>query len=380
MIFDRTDYDFLKLCALCRYMPFGLHKRYDAPFLKRSVIYNLQMHGLIKKQSDNTSYKLTTDGKRYLAEMGSSFPEDARMDLTRTSYKRKLESAETNLLFHLAGIDVFAQAASELKETGYISSLMMRTDKNMKVLGGTRFLGILKIFDTLYIPYSFTEEDMRIIPHFEKEIYTSQSEKIKGVKYIKAMLFGRTLEELWEYMYNNKASCDAIKGRKRLDKALEEMGCDALLVSYGRGGVMQMNIMKIYRYKERIASAMGCVPVMQRELSECDGMIGGTPCIVAFDLDIERIKRALKQVETYNKDAVAKIVCMEFQKSTVFKILKYNNCPKSMVAAIDKYGIYRIFPELEEKTERRPYMTEEGKYIEVNARTTKAFDAQWEDK
>ena len=52
MIFDMFDYEFLKLCGLCRYMRIGLQKRYDAPFLLRSVLSNLQEHGLVKIQSD----------------------------------------------------------------------------------------------------------------------------------------------------------------------------------------------------------------------------------------------------------------------------------------------------------------------------------------
>ena len=48
MIFDMFDYEFLKLCGLCRYMPVGLQKRYDAPFLSRSVISNLQEYGFMK--------------------------------------------------------------------------------------------------------------------------------------------------------------------------------------------------------------------------------------------------------------------------------------------------------------------------------------------
>ena len=97
MIFDMFDYEFLKLCGLCRYMPVGLQKRYDAPFLSRSVISNLREHGLVKTQSDRLSYKLTFEGRKILAEMGYNFPDDTRMDLKRPAYKRKLKNALWNI-------------------------------------------------------------------------------------------------------------------------------------------------------------------------------------------------------------------------------------------------------------------------------------------
>ena len=51
MIFDTVDYEFLKLCGISRYIPSGLQKVYDAPYLKRCVIYNLQEHVVIKSRA-----------------------------------------------------------------------------------------------------------------------------------------------------------------------------------------------------------------------------------------------------------------------------------------------------------------------------------------
>ena len=68
------------------------------------------------------------------------------------------------------------------KETGYASALIMRTDKNMKVLAGTRFLGVLKIADTAYITYHIENKDAWIIPGYEQGIFVSQVESIKNIK------------------------------------------------------------------------------------------------------------------------------------------------------------------------------------------------------
>lgn len=144
MIFNMYEHELMKLCGICRYLPTGLLRKYDAPYLSRSVIVGLQKFGVIKTQSDKGSYKLTTKGRDYLAEMGFEFSDDIRMDLKRPIYKRKLKNAFWNITLSLAGIDIYHSRTRELaeKDVGYVSSLVIRADKCTKVLAGTKFLGI----------------------------------------------------------------------------------------------------------------------------------------------------------------------------------------------------------------------------------------------
>ena len=92
LIFDTYDYEFMRILGLSRYLPVGLAGRYDAPYFSRGVICSLREMGLVKTQSDRMSYKLTYEGRQCLAEMGYDFPDDARMDLKRPAYKRKLKT------------------------------------------------------------------------------------------------------------------------------------------------------------------------------------------------------------------------------------------------------------------------------------------------
>lgn len=90
MVFDRYDFEFLRLCGVCRYLPTGLMRKFDAPYFKSGVIGTLKDRGYIKTQSDKLSYKLTKEGKRVLEEMGYIFSDDVRMNIKRQAYKRKL--------------------------------------------------------------------------------------------------------------------------------------------------------------------------------------------------------------------------------------------------------------------------------------------------
>ncbi len=368
MIFDTVDCEILKLIGFCRYMPSGLQRRYDTPMFKRRVISNLQEHELIKMQSDGLSFKLTTRGRECLAGMGYEFPRDARMDLKKPSYRRKLKNAQWNVLMYLAGINIFYESAQALagKDKGYTSSLILRSDKNMKVLAGTRFLGLLKLEDTIHIPYCIESEDDWIIPGYEKDIYSSQVQNIKNIKEIQLILTGENLEELWNYTHSQKQSVKLGTGRKTFKQALKELGSEYSLIPFGRDGVIQLKLITIWRYRERIAKAIGCDTKEIKNLSECDGMIDNIPYVIAVDFNIKRIVRALKQIERFNPKIVPRVCCLPFQKSTMFKLLKAYNAQKTAVVTIDKNNIYNIFPEIKEDVlKREPYMTKEGEYVEV---------------
>ena len=368
VIFDTVDCELLKLAGISRYMPTLLQRRYDTPMFKRRVISNLQEHELIKMQSDGLSFKLTTRGRECLAGMGYEFPKDARMDLKKPSYRRKLKNAQWNVLLTLAGIDIYYKSAQALAETdkGYMSSLLLRGDNSLKVLAGTRFLGLLKIKDTVYVPYHIESSEDWIIPGYEREIYSSQIQSIKEVKDIQLILTGESLEELWNFTHSQKQIAKLPNGRKTFKQALKELGSEYSLIPFGRDGVIQLKVITIWRYRERIAKAIGCDTREIINLSECDGMIDNVPYVIAVDFNIKRIVRALKQIQKFNPDIVPRVCCLPFQKSTMFKLLKAYNAQKTAVVTIDKNNIYNIFPEVKEDVlKREPYRTKEGEYVEV---------------
>lgn len=384
MYFSKGDFEFLRLAGICRYIPTGLTRRYDTPILKRGIITNLQEHRFIKLLSDKMSYKLTKRGRDVLADMGYEFAGDARTNLKKKSYIRKLRNAEWNILLSIAGIDVFYETARELENTdcGYMSCLTLRADKNMKVLSGTKFLGILKIADTAYIPYHIEDETAWIYPVFERETYKSQIDTVRSIRDIKLIVAGKSLEELWNYTNLYQSGDESKNGQIKLGRALEESGSEYLLIPYGRTGVLQMSVMKICRYRERLSKALGCEQREIPHLADCDGMKNNVPYILAIDFNVKRIVRALNQIERYNKGVVPVIYCLNFQKSQMFDLLDKYSTQKVMVSSIDKNFIDKVFPELnEDRFVDSPFEKKGGGWIEVpERRLSKAeieADAEW---
>lgn len=171
------------------------------------------------------------------------------------------------------------------------------------------------------------------------------------IRNVCVLLAGTTLDELYDCLMQ-KGETGAY-GRRHYRDALEEMGTEYALVPLNASGVIQMRVMSIPEYEQRILNA-----------------VGGTTGIVGIDMNIGRIRRELGRIK-----GEAKLVCMTFQKNMLLRLLAEFDCPKCTVAAIDEKGMCGIFPEITEKPERKPYLTKEGKYIEAAAKNTKALNA-----
>lgn len=277
MLFGIIDIELMKLIGLCRYMPSGLNRKYDSQLFAREVISNLKDHRLIKLSSDSRCYKLTKKGRDILERTGATFSTEARTDIKKKSYNSKLKNAHINLMLYLAGVNVYYKNTRELSgiQKGYMSSLVLRADNSMKVLSGAKFLGAFKFEHTAYIPYYVEERKSWIFPTFEREIYQSQVETIRDVNDIKLMMVGNTLEELWLNISPSTVRTKVVNGQKPFHVALEELGSEYLLIPTGREGVLQLKLLTLCGYKERIAAALGCDNNKIHALAECDGWKDG---------------------------------------------------------------------------------------------------------
>ena len=351
MLFGVIDIELMKLIGLCRYMPSGLNRKYDSQLFERSVISNLKDHRLIKLTSDSRGYKLTKKGRDVLERTGLTFSTEARSDINKKSYNSKLRNAHINLMLHLAGVNVYFENTRELSgiQSGYMSCLVLRSDNSMKVLSGTKFLGVFKFENIAYIPYYVADRKSWMYPTFEREIYRSQVDAIRDVNDIKLMLVGTTLEELWLNISPSTVSTKVEKGQKPFHISLEEIGSEYLLLPTGRDGVLQLKLLTLCGYKERISRALRCEENNIQGLLECDGWKDGMPFIIGVDFNIKRVLRGLKQIEKYDNKLKPVVACLPFQKSTYIKILKEFSTIKPLVFPISLNDIYNVFPEIRDK-------------------------------
>ena len=300
MIYDVYDYNFLRLCGLCRYFPKDLQERYNSEMLGINVYKNLQEFKMIKQQSNKQSFKLTRQGKAFLAEMGYTFPEDVKTSINRQSYQAKINNAKWVSLLHLAGINVFCRNLQDLArmEAGYISTHLLRDDNNRKPLAETKFLGLLKIRDTVYIPYYVESADDWILQRFDRQMYEMFINELEGVKHVGHILLGETLEELSEYVIKPNRGEKLPRGRIRFSEALERFEGDTVFMPLNTLGVLQMQFLKNSRNNMRFVKMLDydAISSPNYNLFHCEKP-NGTPIFIACDGNMSKLKRALHQAE-----------------------------------------------------------------------------------
>ncbi len=358
MIYDTYDFEVLRLCGLCRYIPTDLQKRYDAPFFENETVLNLQEYKLIKMQNDELSYKLTDKGRKLLAEMGYQFQSDARMNINRNGYKRKVDSAKFTVLLHLAGINVFCRNLGELEKekAGYIVKTELYGKYGKKNLAGTRFLGLLKIGNVVYIPYYIESDDDWIMPKYEQETFMYLTRELPSVKKVRIMLVGETLEELSKNVFAYKRESEIETGRSCFNKALEEFGRQTLWVPLNKEGVLQLNIMTICRYKDMVVAAMDGKNKTPECYSRSNGMYKNHPVIVLLDTNVKSIIPALKQAAEINDGQLPAVVVMYSYTKIIEKLLYRYNSPHCMIYKIEYEALKNVYKEHIKEFEQTAYM------------------------
>ncbi len=365
MFYSNYDCDFLRLCGLCRYIPTDLDKRFDSIIFHKDVISYMQTYMLIKKQSDKKSFKLTDYGRKVLLDMSWEFKQDARMNIHRNGYKRKVDSAKLTILLHLAGINVFCKNLHDLNESeiGYIVKTEMYDEYSQKVLANTRFLGLLKIHDTVYVPYYVEGYDDWILPNYEQETFMRLINELKNVRNVKIMLVGENLQNLYlSTVLFNPPTEKLGQGKEYFKVALEKIGRDIVWVPLNQDGVLQMSILTVPNYKERIIEAMNATEPPS-EYNLCDAIIKNYPMVVSLDMNIKNKFPAIRQTLMVDKENMAVIACMEYQKEIIIKTLRYfkENC---LVFGIKHEELKGVFKNEIKEYIPKPYLVN-GKMIEV---------------
>ncbi len=170
----------------------------------------------------------------------------------------------------------------------------------MSVFNGLvqKFLGLLKIGDTVFIPYYVESADDWILQRFDRQMYEMFIDELEGVSNVGHILLGETLEELSEYVIKPNRSEKLPRGRIRFSEALERFEGDTVFMPLNSLGVLQMQFLKNSRNTVRFVKMLDydAVSSPAYSLFHCE-KLNGTPIYIACDGNMSKLKRALLQAE-----------------------------------------------------------------------------------
>lgn len=367
MILDSQELEYLKLCALARYMPCGLAGRYEMPILKSSVAGNLVRSGYLKYVNGSRKcIRLTRRGRDILLKAGYEFPDDARPHKKGNAFDRRIVNAELDALLHGAGINIYAGNVQELDKGDcmYIPSLTVRADTKSKVLAGTRFYGILRIRDTAYVIYYADNAIDGIFAGFEEQTFFNMIYQIEDIKHIAIIIAAETVEGLCEYLMPKEKPYMA-RGKTALSELIEKWKYDFYLLPMDKDGIMQMKIMCIDNLDKKIASLFGDTDNIPVSLNRFNSICEGKAYISAMDMNITRVRRALEQSLTAG--VIPNIICLAHQRAIYQHMAVYLEYPQQMKFTIIRHNkMAELFPKLLPNEKRiEPARTKDGEYLVI---------------
>jgi hypothetical protein len=318
----------------------------------------------MKLTSDEQCYKLTSVGKGTLQEMGYTFKEDSRWVMGDKRYIRRKLCADINVMFHTAGIPIFAETARELKEVGYLPLLSVRSSASGASLSCAQMAGLFRAGDTAYAVYYMSDEGVHI--SFEESVINQLVNNMDGVQHTKIIFAGKSLEELWKRIFETSKPKKLGNYRIPFTQAFEKFTYNILFFPRSRYGVIQAQIVSVSNHRKRLADyfCKGKTEV-PASLSYCDGFYRDAPFIIAVDMDLKRLRSALTQTEKYENHTPA-ILCLDFQEDTLKQFLAYHKIPAAQIFALPFSDVAKGLPDIPKlEYTNEPVRDKEGGCITV---------------
>lgn len=364
MFLGSSQIEFLRLCAMARYMSCDSAGKYDLLSCKKRVIKECLDVGLVRElEGSCRCYRLTRSGRDLLYDSGYSFYEDVRPHKQGTIFDRRIFHGDICLMMHCAGIDIFAESLQEMDRADniYLPSLIIRAKTKSKVVAGTRFYGILRVKDTAYVVYYADENNDGVFPGYEEQTFINIISGLKTVRHKKILLVNETLEGLMSAVFTNEQK-ELKSGLISYSEIMERWSYDVHVLPLNMDGVTGLRVIGNENIQERIAARFGDkLPNMKF----FDAVADGYGYIIGLDMNISRVKRALAYA--INCNLTPHIIGLPYQCDIYEALAKKINYPNEIeFSALNKIKFREQFPELKIVEQKpTPVTLKNGEYVEL---------------
>jgi hypothetical protein len=295
---------------------------FSSQVFTQAGVNQLVKMGLINVTGDG-SIRLRDKGSRFIRYLGYEYHRDTKY--RSDSETRRVEIARILLTFWRAGFQVYAGTLEGLGASqAFLSSMAARRDKSAGVWGGSVFWGLARFGQNVCACYHAGDIQERRV-NYKNERFTLDKAALR-FSGREAMLFaGPEIASLARAFRNAKRQKPSDKETElTLPQVRETANHPIYLLPFGNEGARQLRIMCEQDYRGRLAAAFFRAQNTESRISaapigvtEADGMLGGIcPWLVAVDMDICRIDRALRQAISAGYSKLF-VLCFESQKAAL---------------------------------------------------------------
>ncbi len=322
----------------------------------------LTAFGLIKLHESSGALVITAQGRELLDTILCGKLPNIKQPYHQAAIDRRLRLSRLTLTAYRAGVNVFTTRVEELAASPTLFPSSITRDRGYNPWGSTRVAALLRLPELVASLHYVAPGIGNIAFVDEINVLVNQSARIKGAA--KAFIFaGESYADIIAELRDCNHGEDAKK--VRYGDAYRASTFPIHLLPCNDTGAKQLRIMSVPGYRQWFAKA-----TLQSEYAppppgvpEWDAMFRGAPFVMAADMDLRRIDRAVAAAKRRGFPAVS-MAALEAQASDVLY-------PR--YADTGKAKVFVLTPEMEGELfgdrlalhapEATPYRNAKGEYI-----------------
>lgn len=365
MILNVNEVELLKLLCWCKNAP--APSEWSIGIFNMQNISALEHFGLVFMSRNGKNIRPRPSAYCLLEKAGYSFKADATPQTRQRILDRRNIAAKILLTFYSAGADVFKDTIEKTPGRAvYVPSFAARGASTGNPFGSTKFYGIFQTTGTLYLV--FYADDAGV--YFQKELTLFHSYIDHSPVQNTGLIFmGGSVPEIGDTVFHGGSPAGQPKKKYNTDSFGKVFSVTSLPVHFvpvGSVGVQMLRYMAMEHYRERLAKR-----ILRKSYRPPYDALPDTdaihyqppylPAAVALDMDVKRIDRA---VSAAKGQGYPKIVLYALPEQVSFLRERYRGAAD--VIAVDAERLAQdINGAKSGQDNARPYITKEGRYIDV---------------
>lgn len=348
VIYDTADIDLLRLAGTVKNLPTDLPIYFQCDTLSPSKIHLMRQVHLLAENRNHLSFSLTPQGYAVLQALGYQYTADTRQPAL-AKLERRLQSARATMLFYRAGFNVYVDRIADLAESpSYLPSNALRRDttsSTTRVFGGARYVGIAHDTGSAYLAHYIDDAMM----YFSSEM-----------RMFNTVTAPYACRPAVLYLHTNYLNAvHLLTGHKAFARA-KNRGSDAAtyrvaaerteyplhIIETTDVGARQLLMLRKQDYRARLTQyalqSEQYLPPLD-DAPMLDALLGMTPMIVCVDMDLTRIRAAVKYARKRGLPSLA-VVALPRQLDAL--ALWFEDLYPIELYAIEETALEEIFPEL----------------------------------
>lgn len=324
MLFSTSEIDVLRLLRWCRYLP---RKELLAVFPEESI-RTLEFFRFISLYEKHDAYVLTNAGNRFLDQHIEEIPPFVRPAYREDDFIRRARASRFALTAYSAGITLFHTELTSLEQTASCYLTAQSRTRGSNPWGSTRIAALIRLADTVCGVYYVGPGIGKLSVADEMNAFMNHTGWLKGIS--RALIFsGESTESIYEGL--GAVAQDPAAKLIPYGDAFHRLDLPIFLVPHDQVGALQLRIMTQANYRTRLAKAAlsDYYKPPPSEHPEWDAMYGGTPLVMAADMDLKRLDAAAKSAAK-EKSGPAVFVALKGQERVLSRRYKRRGLAKSI--------------------------------------------------